>query len=52
MQSIKSSTKIVSHKEIISWFLPEIDLSCLRLGDSKESKLNEALLDFDEQNVS
>jgi signal-induced proliferation-associated 1 like protein 3 len=38
----------LAHKELIHYLLPELDLNCLRLADSK---LNEKLMKLDEQCV-
>jgi hypothetical protein len=36
------------HKDVIGFLMPELDLSCLRLADSK---INDKLVNFDEQHV-
>ena len=43
-----SSSKGLPHREVISHLIPELDLSCLRLADSK---IAEKLIEFDEQYV-
>lgn len=41
-----SSSKGLPHREIIGYLMPELDLNCLRLADSK---IVDKLIDLDEQ---
>lgn len=45
-----NSNKGISHKDIIGYLVPDMDLNCLKLADTQ--KLNEKLLAFDELDVS
>ncbi len=44
-----STSKGLSHKEIISYLTPQLDINCLKVADSKA---NEKILQLDEQHVS
>lgn len=47
-QSSINNTKGISHREIINFLIPQLDINCLRVA---ESKANEKLLQLDEQYV-
>lgn len=44
-----SNSKGVSHKDIINYLTPQLDINCLKVADSKA---NEKLLQLDESHVS